>query len=159
MTAARTYRNREAGYTVEAIQATAENTIDLLIWIGADDYRLTNDGVGGAMYLTVGPNAPERIWLNDWVLRDPNVGHPWRLPAAEFRTTYELDVPFQEDAYYVLARDRDGYLRASSGSGLLLAHPDDTADTARVWLKYATDNHHRRLYQAVIDFLISEGGQ
>lgn len=157
MTVARTYRIRGTDTTVEAMQATPMNTIDLLFWIGADRYRLTNDGVGGAIYLTRTGDGDNRIWLNDWVIRSD--GQLWRLSAVEFRTTYELFIPYQDDAYYVLARDRTGYLRASNGNGLLLAHPGDTADDARVWLKHAEDDHHRRLYRAVVDFLVLEGAR
>lgn len=66
--------------------------------------------------------------------------------------------PMEDDAYYVMARDSDGHIRANNGGGLLVARRDDGIATVQGWVDRAGSDHHRRLYAAALDLLISEGG-
>ncbi len=84
MSAPRPYRHRAFGIEVEAMQSTGESTRDLLAWITPDQYRLTDDGCG-AIWLRNG----DRVWLWDWVLRDAETGHFWRVPPTRFDSFYE----------------------------------------------------------------------
>ncbi|MFI7527520.1 hypothetical protein [Nocardia salmonicida] len=83
MSAPVVYRHRVLGIEVEAMQSTGESTLDLLAWITPDQYRLTDDGCG-AIWLRNG----ERVWLWDWAVRDPELGHFWRVPPTPFSQFY-----------------------------------------------------------------------
>lgn len=86
MSALVVYRHRALGIRVEAMQSTGTNSLDLLAWITPDQYRLTDDGCG-AIWL----RNNERVWLWDWVIRDLELGHFWRVPPAPFGEFYEPD--------------------------------------------------------------------
>ena len=69
--------------TPTAMQLTAESTLELLAWLPADRYLITDQAGMPALEVFTMSGGFERVWLGDWIARTDD-GVLQRFTAAQW---------------------------------------------------------------------------
>jgi hypothetical protein len=80
-----TYRDRFTAELVKAMQNTGDATMDLLLWITAEYYYISDEAGMPALWVYHRGHR-QRVWLNDWVVQVERGFIP--LHATEFERRY-----------------------------------------------------------------------
>ncbi|MFE3060574.1 hypothetical protein [Nocardia sp. NPDC059239] len=107
---------------VEAMQYTAETTMDVIAWLPAHRYRITDEAGMPALSIQTALGGFERVYLGEWIVHEGNGFHLY--PPALFERIYEADrLASRAELEQALARITELEATVEAVRTALAAHP------------------------------------